>query len=125
MQIEKGLSQRFTETLSLFLPNAFTLCLVTNKGPVKLCLSLPGGRRCCFAVPVHNCTGLPCQLSKLLGPEMRLHSKRTRITCSRRIINHRIWRGLALDYPSLGGLSQLWSRPAGATARGERLSAAT
>lgn len=38
-----------------------TACLVANKGPVKLCLCLPRG---CFAVPVHNCTGLPCQLSK-------------------------------------------------------------
>lgn len=70
----------------------------------------------CFAVPLHNCTGLPCQLSKLLGPDTRHHSKRTRVTCGRRIINHRILRGLALDYLSLGGLSPLWSRPAGATA---------
>lgn len=107
-------------------PNANTVCPVTNKCPVKLCLGLPGGARggFCFAVPVHNCTGLPCQLSKLLGPDTRHHSKGTRVTCSGRFINHRMWRGLALDYPSLGGLSQSWSRPAGATAGGEHPSTA-
>lgn len=51
-------------TLVLFLNILYcicTACLVANKGPVKLGLCLPGG---CFAVPLHNCTGLPCQLSK-------------------------------------------------------------
>lgn len=51
-------------SLALFLSILHCICasrLVANKGPVKLCLCLPGG---CFAVPVHNCTGLPCQLSR-------------------------------------------------------------
>lgn len=59
IQVDIGPHIEFKAILGLFCKIS-PECLLANKGLVILRLCLPGGY---FAVPVHNCTGLSCQLT--------------------------------------------------------------
>lgn len=65
----------------------------------------------CFAVPVHNCTGLPPVSSqKLPVLDMRHH---------RHIINHRICEGFSPGLSVPRGAESVIESPVGAAARGK------
>lgn len=85
-----------------------TQCLVANKGPVKLRVFagevLVGAPSLCQCIIVQD----SLVSSELPELDTRHHSKRTRVTTSRHIINLEV---LVSDYSSPRGLGQLWSLP--------------